>query len=38
MDCLRIPLLRGSLDDAVRQSDSENPSTTTSMILEKENK
>ncbi|CAD7084109.1 unnamed protein product [Hermetia illucens] len=37
MDCLRIPLLRGSLDDAVRQSDSENPSTTTSMILEKEN-
>ncbi|XP_055852264.1 structural maintenance of chromosomes protein 1A [Episyrphus balteatus] len=39
MDCIAIPLLKGSLDDAVRQGDSETTTngTSTSMILEKEN-
>lgn len=37
MDCIPIPLLRGSLDDAVRQGDSETNTTSTSLILEREN-
>ncbi|KAI8130777.1 Structural maintenance of chromosomes protein 1A [Lucilia cuprina] len=38
MDCIAIPLLKGSLDDCVSQGDSETTSaTSTSLILEKEN-
>lgn len=39
MDCIAIPLLNGSLDDAVRQGDSETTTngTSTSLVLEKEN-
>lgn len=40
MDCIAIPLLKGSLDDALGQGDSEagtNP-TSTSLILDRENK
>lgn len=37
MNCIAIPLLKGSLDDAVRQVDAE-ASTSTSLILEKENR
>lgn len=37
MDCIAIPLLKGSLDDAVRQGDSETNTTSTSLILEREN-
>lgn len=39
MDCIAIPLLKGSLDDCVSQGDSEatTSATSTSLILEKEN-
>lgn len=38
MDCIAIPLIRGSLDDAVRQVDSETTSNgnSTSLVLDKE--
>lgn len=40
MDCIAVPLLKGSLDDAVRQGDSESGtnSNSTSLILERENR
>lgn len=40
MDCIAIPLLKGSLDDCVSQGDSDTAATSatsTSLILEKEN-
>lgn len=39
MDCIAIPLLKGSLDDCVSQGDSEaaTSSNSASLILEKEN-
>lgn len=41
MDCIAIPLLRGSLDDCVGQGgeiDSNTPSTSANAVVDKETK
>lgn len=37
MDCIAVPLLKGSLDDAVRQGDGDTTATN-SLIMENENR